>query len=312
MIARRTRLARHRLMDRIASRRTWPAISLRWREPKRPTTASPPPPSPTTKLAVWQPQFHLHFSNRLLKHTIAFRSVDAPRLITLRSVQRVWREHTRPRIGGASVREERRRFRSRPVRGSTEAPLVAPEARERRGESAVTSRLDQRRLTPAETQWAQRRPRPMRATESARVARRASMNTPGETPRSASALHYTAPASRRAASMVIAPSSPLLRVADMRSRPRAPQAQLTWRAARSPSAYAMEPPRAGYSPVASRVEASQAAVVRDADTPESRPVETRPPVQMTDLDPRVIDRLTDDVIRRVERRARIERERRGM
>jgi hypothetical protein len=31
---------------------------------------------------------------------------------------------------------------------------------------------------------------------------------------------------------------------------------------------------------------------------------------MKDLDPRTIDRLADDVIRRVERRARIERERR--
>jgi hypothetical protein len=33
---------------------------------------------------------------------------------------------------------------------------------------------------------------------------------------------------------------------------------------------------------------------------------------MTDLDPRLVDRLTDDVIRRLERRVRIERERRGL
>ena len=33
---------------------------------------------------------------------------------------------------------------------------------------------------------------------------------------------------------------------------------------------------------------------------------------MTDLDPAFVDRLTDDVIRRVERRVRIERERRGL
>ena len=36
------------------------------------------------------------------------------------------------------------------------------------------------------------------------------------------------------------------------------------------------------------------------------------PVQISDLDPRLVDRLTDDVIRRVERRVRIERERRGL
>jgi hypothetical protein len=35
-------------------------------------------------------------------------------------------------------------------------------------------------------------------------------------------------------------------------------------------------------------------------------------VQISDLDPRLVDRLTDDVIRRVERRVRIERERRGL
>jgi hypothetical protein len=33
---------------------------------------------------------------------------------------------------------------------------------------------------------------------------------------------------------------------------------------------------------------------------------------MTTLDPGMMDRLTDDVIRRVERRVRIERERRGI
>jgi hypothetical protein len=34
--------------------------------------------------------------------------------------------------------------------------------------------------------------------------------------------------------------------------------------------------------------------------------------QITSLDPRLVDRLTDDVIRRVEQRVRIERERRGL
>jgi hypothetical protein len=34
--------------------------------------------------------------------------------------------------------------------------------------------------------------------------------------------------------------------------------------------------------------------------------------RITDLDPRLLDRVTDDVIRRVERRVRIERERRGL
>jgi len=38
----------------------------------------------------------------------------------------------------------------------------------------------------------------------------------------------------------------------------------------------------------------------------------RAAVQLKDFDGALLDRLTDDVIRRVERRARIERERRGL
>ncbi len=41
-------------------------------------------------------------------------------------------------------------------------------------------------------------------------------------------------------------------------------------------------------------------------------IEKAAPVQLTTLDPGVLDRLTDDVIRRVEQRIRIERERRGL
>lgn len=38
----------------------------------------------------------------------------------------------------------------------------------------------------------------------------------------------------------------------------------------------------------------------------------RKPVSFSDLEPTAVDRLAEDVIRRVERRARIERERRGL
>jgi hypothetical protein len=48
---------------------------------------------------------------------------------------------------------------------------------------------------------------------------------------------------------------------------------------------------------------------------EARPIVTpqrTTPLQFGDLDASLLDRLTDDVIRRVERRVRIERERRGL
>jgi hypothetical protein len=94
-------------------------------------------------------------------------------------------------------------------------------------------------------------------------------------------------------------------------RPRRP-VRLVWRSAgsdsgRSSSAPTSRPlesvmpppapsPRAGATPVTAALE------------PQMR----RLPVRTADFEPGVLDRLTDDVIRRVERRARIERERRGL
>ena len=91
---------------------------------------------------------------------------------------------------------------------------------------------------------------------------------------------------------------------------RAPE--LAWRAppARSPqdpdfARILMHPPRAGSSePSASTAIAARPVV------PSIAPA--APPVRATSLDPALVDRLADDVIRRVERRARIERERRGL
>jgi hypothetical protein len=46
--------------------------------------------------------------------------------------------------------------------------------------------------------------------------------------------------------------------------------------------------------------------------PAAEAMRTRIPVRPGDFEPGVLDRLADDVIRRVERRVRIERERRGL
>jgi hypothetical protein len=57
---------------------------------------------------------------------------------------------------------------------------------------------------------------------------------------------------------------------------------------------------------------SRPAVAAQESTPEIPRRAARAALQATDLDPALLDRLTDDVIRRVERRVRIERERRGL
>ena len=88
-----------------------------------------------------------------------------------------------------------------------------------------------------------------------------------------------------------------------------PAAPMTWRSA------AQTPVDA---PLASRVAA--APVVAATPLPDGNSVSrgqsavhsAAAPAPIAELDPRVMDRLADDVIRRVERRARIERERRGV
>jgi len=55
------------------------------------------------------------------------------------------------------------------------------------------------------------------------------------------------------------------------------------------------------------------AAVEETAAQTASPANTRAaPQQITKLDPALVDRLTDDVIRRVEQRARIERQRRGL
>ncbi|HUR83674.1 MAG TPA: hypothetical protein VM733_23165 [Thermoanaerobaculia bacterium] len=53
-------------------------------------------------------------------------------------------------------------------------------------------------------------------------------------------------------------------------------------------------------------------VTAQETAPEAHRTATRAALKAADFDPGLLDRLTDDVIRRVERRARIERERRGL
>lgn len=89
--------------------------------------------------------------------------------------------------------------------------------------------------------------------------------------------------------------------------------ELVWRKATPP-----EPEEAVHPAVAAQGLTREAAVAATASqtrppalpAPEALPL--RRPTMLSDLDPNLVDRLADDVIRRVERRARIERERRGL
>jgi hypothetical protein len=86
---------------------------------------------------------------------------------------------------------------------------------------------------------------------------------------------------------------------------------LVWRTAPRP-----QQDTAGEGAVANPSMSSSRSPVRSAAVQESAPEAprraARGTLQAADFDPALLDRLTDDVIRRVERRVRIERERRGL
>ena len=87
--------------------------------------------------------------------------------------------------------------------------------------------------------------------------------------------------------------------------------ELVWRRERQLEKQRMESaaenPRVIPSPASFRAAVAEAEVAQQV-----RPMVARAATQTTSIDPALIDRLTEDVIRRVEKRARIERERRGL
>lgn len=106
-------------------------------------------------------------------------------------------------------------------------------------------------------------------------------------------------------------SEPPLRMTPAPAFSRAPE--LIWRkdpASRGDGARdaaSSEPLVAGRPPTAT---AADTTVAQSPSQPERPP--SPKPVSLSDLEPSFVDRLAEDVIRRVERRARIERERRGL
>ncbi|HET8774101.1 MAG TPA: hypothetical protein VFP80_09935 [Thermoanaerobaculia bacterium] len=88
-------------------------------------------------------------------------------------------------------------------------------------------------------------------------------------------------------------------------------AMLVWRTA--PQAQAEMPHGAAHAspPMTFSRPAARSAAAQEL-APEAPRRATQHPLRPGDLDPALLDRLTDDVIRRVEKRVRIERERRGL
>jgi hypothetical protein len=87
--------------------------------------------------------------------------------------------------------------------------------------------------------------------------------------------------------------------------------ELVWRRAQSRTTVSEDVPVANVTQTSQQQTLRTPAVSTHVQTASSSSNQTTSP-QITKLDPALVDRLTDDVIRRVEKRARVERQRRGL
>jgi hypothetical protein len=115
--------------------------------------------------------------------------------------------------------------------------------------------------------------------------------------------HAGASAVRRVAASAPEPAAPL--------KPAPRHLELIWRRPSEASSESVRRPREVAAPPPAQGHAVPAAVQKELD-PGAPPGRAAVSQTVMKLDPALVDRLADDVIRRVERRVRIERERRGL
>jgi hypothetical protein len=288
----------------------WPALTLRWRR-RRPGRRLPTPVGKGfDRSVIWQPRIELHVASPAMH-------VDA---------RETW-HHVTP--GHRSV-DVVRQLREMSTRLSSSLKLAWLKA------SGTGSRLDRgsaghsRRapvsgrpavdgVTHASGQTAASRVQPSVAAQllsatmpSCRVVRQNPLAVSSEWRRTLGRRRLSLQVSRPGARADRDGERPA--AGEVRQRRPRPVAQVVWRdAARtssgSPGTDRPAVSRTGAADVArTATEPRPDGVARDARTPHGRAAAVR----LADFEPGLLDRLTDDVIRRVERRVRIERERRGL
>ena len=326
----------------------WSRVALRWRRRRLRMSRTVSGGTTIATHVNWFPQFHLHFNERTTR--LVSRAVcDAPRLAAVRDARPQFRDRDVTFIRAKGVASmPSRRLHPAPhalvtgrARSSRPEPAPTDELRrvrrlrrwERphdrvRGEAgrpgadtgiarhgagldghlprtgpatsmwmAISRPLDQRRLLPPVERppaHAYRRAAPVHAAliELSRPLRRREVQ-----------------ASRRSTSRPADVSLPGSAV----KAPRVPQApaDLVWRTSSRAAAVVADRNAHAAGHVSARPVPAAVQSMTDTSAAEAR--KDRPAVlSAASVDPRLLDRLTDDVIRQVERRIRIDRERRGL
>ena len=285
-------------------------IRLRWRRPSARVEASHSPAAGARTPQAWHPRVHLHFG---VVVSVQRRAAAMARGVDVVRDRQFSAGELRERLLGSTARIDRVWERMRIVGGH--APLATRRQHEavRHGGIGGRSAHQAGSVAPGAARLAWRRAADSPGANSRpRLPAGNAMTAPSITALRGSAhgrLTGSRPPLRFRTKSPLSPAEP--GATQPAPRPRRP-VPLVWRnagseGARASSSSSSRPLEAVMPPPAP----SQVQGV----TPASAAVEPqlrRLPVRTTDFEPGVLDRLTDDVIRRVERRARIERERRGL
>ncbi|MDX6443400.1 MAG: hypothetical protein QOH71_474 [Blastocatellia bacterium] len=251
------------------------------------------------------PQSHLHYTTHRNERTQHERvSVAATRLAATRAlVVHHWpgfHAHTFSLQTRPANRALRPFFVPENLRRNIEAGLIGPPRSPRAAGSHSITPPAVNRLRPREFQ---------QTAELVRLGQWRKEQTPSFLMQSRSWHHW----------LQIFHSRPLTtETVPDRSRPnKASQIQsdlpeeLVWRRAKRPATEVIEAER--QQEVSASVQRPTLRTFQTQEaTPKSAPIERPTAAQILSLDPGFLDRLTDDVIRRVEKRAQIERQRRGL
>jgi hypothetical protein len=292
------------------ARGAWLPATMRWR--RRRQTAQPSRGlrgAAASSTTIWAPRFHLHFGaqagDRVARSTPA-ASRPAAAIQRTRAIV-VHRHSAAVRLATAMMP---------PHRGQRVPRLFAT------GTSAV-GKAHAVAVTPARSSMAATAPslhlrgasRPQHTPFTRPVATTRQTVVKEQERRPVGADHHL---DARALPLVRRRSTPPETDAPRRHQSAAPSPshvgygpELAWRRA-APTAT----PAAGDGADSDAPNAAQRAAARSFPTRETAPEPPAPasrpaPRRLTELDPALVDRLADDVIRRIEKRARIERDRRG-
>lgn len=309
------RAAALRLAGRSASRDDgrvrWRPVALRWRQ--RPRQARPigHRGAVMPRHTSWHSHFHVHVAARVIEACRAGMATWTPAASVARQLRTVLVHRVTAARHVAAAHGEQR-----PVRPLADRRLptaaMASVARRTAAAHTPTRHAAPHRFGPAAatTIWRTRVSMVERVVHDTPRSTRSRLRPP--VPRVTADMRphlvplVLRPLVRRASPDAAIEQAPVERVRASR------QPELHWRRPARPDGMVPEPAvrqmPASFAPLAMTMPTSQPRA-RSFEADDPQPAR---PVQLTDLDPRLVDRLTDDVIRRVERRVRIERERRGL